>query len=75
MSEIVQALSGENCHLICDVGSLDSTLALPFCIVFKAVLCVVSMRDLEVNRLREAVKLLREYEIPVVGTVTTDGQI
>ena len=75
VSEIVQALSGENCHLLCDVGSLDSTLALPFCIVFKAVLCVVSMRDLEVNRLREAVKLLREYEIPVVGTVTTDGQI
>ena len=57
------------------MGSLDSTLALPFCTVFEAVLCVVSMRDLEITRLREAVKLLREYEIPVLGTVTTDGQI
>ena len=75
VSEIVQALSEENCHLLCDVGSLDSTLALPFCTVFEAVLCVVSMRDLEITRLREAVKLLREYEIPVLGTVTTDGQI
>ena len=75
VSEIVQALSEENFHLLCDVGSLDSTLALPFCTVFEAVLCVVSMRDLEITRLREAVKLLREYEIPVLGTVTTDGQI
>ena len=73
--EMIQALSGENCHLLCDVGSLDSTLALPFCVVFEAVLCVVSMRDLEVTSLRKAVQLVREYEIPVVGTVTTDGQI
>ncbi|MDG2382009.1 MAG: hypothetical protein P8N76_10075 [Pirellulaceae bacterium] len=70
---LLQTLTRRGQIVICDADSTRSTLAIPLAEAFDAVLLVVSMQDLDLGVLAEAIQMLRDRQLNLLGCVVTDA--
>ncbi len=72
--QLLTALCYDRRTIICDGGSMDSSIAIPMAQAFDGVILVVSMIDLNIDAVHAASRVLKEYQVRnVLGCVVTDS--